>query len=575
MPNPLLRSTLAGTCLTLIACAGPGGGPLHDASPDPQASAAADAPAPPAERELVSLPETVELGMIVAALKERSREGYRQTRASGPYLDAVLSHFGEYADMPAVTRLPFGFNLPRLAGNAADFTLTEDGRLVEIDTSGSIWDDPEGDLFRRLRDELEAFAAASDFRSFYDSHRDTYAALIDATTTMIDPHDMRVWLREEFTARPGRVEIFVSPLIGGLHWTTLAKPTQRIWISAPAAGVAETASALDRTRAGRRVFTEMDHGYVNPATAAFEDEIAVAFADTDLWATERAARSYASPQLRFDEYMTWATYLLYARDRLSAADFEELKPELVAFMEDRRGFFAFGDFADALLAVDAASDGTVESTIPAMVEWARRHALAAELARMHEVDQVAAAWPQGEYAELSDEEWNAFKDSVFTAHQRRAEEIFGAWGYIGDDVAGRETSTHFWLLVQHSDHAPGFQREVLEALADEVARGNAKPNHLALLTDRVRLNAGQPQLYGTQVRYVFADARAYPRPLAEPGTVDERRAAIGLEPLIEHLNSMTRLNFRVNRERHLEEGVTEPNLWGAGEIEDAIEDEGH
>lgn len=48
--------------------------------------------------------------------------------------------------------------------------------------------------------------------------------------------------------------------------------------------------------------------------------------------------------------------------------------------------------------------------------------LAAELKSMMEVDQIAAGMPQGKY-----KDWtmlNNFKDSVFTTHKKRLEEIF-------------------------------------------------------------------------------------------------------------------------------------------------------
>ena len=38
-------------------------------------------------------------------------------------------------------------------------------------------------------------------------------------------------------------------------------------------------------------------------------------------------------------------------------------------------------------------------------------ALAEELARMAEIDQIAAYIPQGKYRELSQEQWNSFNES--------------------------------------------------------------------------------------------------------------------------------------------------------------------
>src|SRR6056297_3021581 len=63
-------------------------------------------------------------------------------------------------------------------------------------------------------------------------------------------------------------------------------------------------------------------------------------------------------------------------------------------------------------------------------------ALADELERMAEVDQIAAYIRQGKYKEMSSEEWRAFKDSVFTTHQKRLSQIFEQYGFVGFDLGG-------------------------------------------------------------------------------------------------------------------------------------------
>jgi hypothetical protein len=120
-----------------------------------------------------------------------------------------------------------------------------------------------------------------------------------------------------------------------------------------------------------------------------------------------------------------------------------------------------------------------------------------ELQTMADVDQVAAYIPQGAYKKLTAEEWKTFKDSVFITHQKRLAEIFEQYGFVGFDLAGKEGSSNFWLVVQHSDHVPDFQKEVLDKMKIEVHKKNASPSDYALLVDRVLLNVGQAQLYGT------------------------------------------------------------------------------
>ena len=187
--------------------------------------------------------------------------------------------------------------------------------------------------------------------------------------------------------------------------------------------------------------------------------------------------------------------------------------------------------------------------------------LANELKKMAEVDQIAAYIPQGKYKEMTSEQWNSFKDSVFTTHQKRLKEIFDRYGFVGFDLAGEEGSQNFWLMVQHSDHNPDFQKEVLEKMKIQVDKQNAKPSNYGLLIDRVNLNTGKPQIYGTQVDYNFDIAQAFPKNLADSANVNERRKSIGLEPIEEYLNQMTLMNFEMNKQFYLDKGITEPKLY--------------
>ena len=186
--------------------------------------------------------------------------------------------------------------------------------------------------------------------------------------------------------------------------------------------------------------------------------------------------------------------------------------------------------------------------------------LADELKSMAEVDQVAAYIPQGKYKDWSPEKWNNFKDSVFTTHKRRLEEIFQKFGYPGYDLVGKMGSQHFWLMVQHSDSDPVFQRRVLEKLKVEVDNNNADGANYGLLTDRVKINSGEKQIYGTQVTYNSL-GQAYPKNLADSAGVNKRRAEVGLEPIEEYLNLMTQMHFEMNKDYLKSKGITKPMLY--------------
>lgn len=186
-----------------------------------------------------------------------------------------------------------------------------------------------------------------------------------------------------------------------------------------------------------------------------------------------------------------------------------------------------------------------------------------ELSKMYKNDQLAAAnaYPPEDYSHLTQEEWNLFKDSVYATHEKRAKEILYEYGFVGFDLAGEGGSSKFWSIVQHSDHNPDFQLEFLKKMKTEVDKGNADSKNYGLLVDRVRLNTGEAQIYGTQVAYNMEICQAYPRKLADSINVNKRRKKIGLEPLVEYLNSMTKMNFEMNKEFYAKRGVTEPKLY--------------
>lgn len=184
--------------------------------------------------------------------------------------------------------------------------------------------------------------------------------------------------------------------------------------------------------------------------------------------------------------------------------------------------------------------------------------LANELEEMAAGDQIAAYIPQGKYKELSNGEWSTFKDSIFTSNQKRIEEIFNKYGFVGYDLAGKKGSDDFWIIVQHSDHLPEFQKEVLQKMKIEVDNNNANPANFGLLTDRYYLNTNQSQVYGTQVIYNKHTGQAYPKKLRDSIYVNARRQSIGLEPLEDYLNHMTKMHFEINKAYFEELGLSIP-----------------
>jgi hypothetical protein len=185
--------------------------------------------------------------------------------------------------------------------------------------------------------------------------------------------------------------------------------------------------------------------------------------------------------------------------------------------------------------------------------------LVTALEKMTEVDQLYAGIPQGKH-EGDWDAWMILRDSVNRSHQKFIKNIIDTSGYPGFDRVGEAGESDFWIMVQHSDFDPAWQEEVLALLKVEAKAKNASPAHVGLLTDRVRVNTGRPQLYGTQ-RHFNDLQQAYIKDLEDREHVNERRAALGMETLEEYLNEATLFHFEINKEHFKKEGITTPILY--------------
>lgn len=121
-------------------------------------------------------------------------------------------------------------------------------------------------------------------------------------------------------------------------------------------------------------------------------------------------------------------------------------------------------------------------------------------------------------------EWNSEVDNSNT---ERMKEIIRQYGWPGKTLVGEEAANGAWLLVQHADHDVEFQNQALKFLQEAVAKGEAEKINAAYLIDRVRVNNGHPQIFGTQF-YKNKEDKFGPRPVEDIEHIEERRKEFGL-----------------------------------------------
>lgn len=155
-------------------------------------------------------------------------------------------------------------------------------------------------------------------------------------------------------------------------------------------------------------------------------------------------------------------------------------------------------------------------------------ALRAQLLKMAELDQAARSADQ--VAGVSDKEMAVAKLNMEIAklnveHANRLKSIIAVYGWPGRSLVGNDAARAAWLIVQHADHDPEFQRRVLQILEPLVSTGEVSGSEYAYLWDRTHT----PQRYGTQGECT-KDGDWRVREIESPAQVDSRRAAAGLFP---------------------------------------------
>lgn len=147
--------------------------------------------------------------------------------------------------------------------------------------------------------------------------------------------------------------------------------------------------------------------------------------------------------------------------------------------------------------------------------------------------------------------------AVHERHNARMHTILEAYGWPSRSLVGEDGCRAAGFVVQHAILDLELQRRGVVLLTEAVAKGEAEPFMLALLTDRVCMQESKPQVYGTQ--YIGAEKGGVePWPIANLETVDERRLSVGLPPLAENT---ARLNLQQQQEmsKTQKHGEQKPN----------------
>ncbi len=155
-----------------------------------------------------------------------------------------------------------------------------------------------------------------------------------------------------------------------------------------------------------------------------------------------------------------------------------------------------------------------------------------ELKRMVREDQSA----RERY--LSDTKHQTWDPGVDRRNTDQLKQIIEEIGWPTISRVGKEGSSNAWLLAQHADHDPQFQKRCLKLMKLE-PEGEVDKANIAFLEDRLAVSEERPQLYGTQF-FKSPEGQWQPFQILDEKDIEQRRKAMGLETFVENQKRIQR-----------------------------------
>lgn len=120
------------------------------------------------------------------------------------------------------------------------------------------------------------------------------------------------------------------------------------------------------------------------------------------------------------------------------------------------------------------------------------------------------------------------------------ETVTRKWGWIDAKRFGTESARAAFLIVQHSGNMPLMIAALPEIEKDVKAKRLPDGQGYALLYDRVQLNLGKKQRYGSQFgQSEKGELTIFP--LEDPAKVDLYRKEMGMQPLADYITILERM----------------------------------
>ena len=135
----------------------------------------------------------------------------------------------------------------------------------------------------------------------------------------------------------------------------------------------------------------------------------------------------------------------------------------------------------------------------------------------------------------------AMEEENHKDNKKRLLELLGKYGWPTASEVTEYAAAGAALIINHTTYE--LRSKYFPMLEEAFKKGEAQPLRYAKMRDRLLVEEGKKQLYGTQIK--FENLVREPYPIKDPEYVDKRREAIGLGPLRPYLKAKFDIDWQV------------------------------
>jgi VWFA-related protein len=143
----------------------------------------------------------------------------------------------------------------------------------------------------------------------------------------------------------------------------------------------------------------------------------------------------------------------------------------------------------------------------------------------------------GVESDLSNEAFTKQVSEAGSRNNARLCQILKEFGWPSSALVGKDGVAATVYLIRNSRQLD-LQVALLPVVIAAVKQGEGEKRQVADLVDRMRVDSGMKQLFGTQVK--VANGFLVLAPIEDEAHVDDRRKQFGMSPLAEHLRDLER-----------------------------------